>query len=130
MTDSLREKLMSILTGVANVYQSEAEAGEYPYVVFDLISTPVMDKDGVHHFNGDTTIRVVGDEIDDVDTLTASVEGAISSGMHDSTFGSILLTTDKDCVAGIWTTELHYTLKQHADWVEPTPEPTEQTQSE
>ena len=130
MTDSLRAKLVSILSSVATIHLSEASKDSYPWVVYDMTTAPLLSKDGVEGFRGEAKIRIVGDDFDALDTLRASVESAISTGMHDSTFGSWLISTDKECVEDLWTIELNYTLKQHADWVEPTPEPTEQTESE
>ena len=130
MTDSLRDKLVNVLADVVPIYLSEADTEAYPWAVCDMTTHPVQDKDGVCGYTGDATIRLVGQDPGALDTLRSSVESAIATGMHDSTFGSWLISTDKECVEDLWTIELNYTLKQHADWVEPTPEPTEQTQSE
>ena len=125
MIDSIRAKLVSVLSDAVDVYQSEAETDAYPYVVYDVTSSPVLDKDGVRGFVGDTKVRIVGVEFDVIDNLRAQVESAILSGMHDDTFFSKLNTTDKECVDGVWTIELSYTLKQYADWAQPVEQTTE-----
>ena len=87
MTDSLREKLVYVCTNVADLYLSESETDSYPYVVYDMISTPLQTKDGVAGYTGDTKIRIVGQDLDNLDTIRSSIETAISTGMHDTSFG-------------------------------------------
>ena len=124
MTDALLDKLNAVLSGVTTrVNLSEAETEEYPYVVFDITSSPLRDKAGVWGFSGDTKIRIVGDDIFNVEPLLDDIEDAISSEMSDGVFSSKLIDTSKECVDGIWTIELNYTLKQYADWA-PTVEQT------
>lgn len=119
MKDTLREKLSSVLEGVVDIYSSEAEENSYPYAVYEMTTAPIYDKDGISHFEGDATIMLVGDSFDDLDDARADVENAIATQMRDSSFSSRLRTIDKDCVEGIWTIELTYTLKQYAEWAQP-----------
>ena len=116
MTDSLREKLVNTCAPVAPLYLSETELDSYPYVVYDMTTDPVITKDGIAGYKGDTSIRIVGQDLEALDTIRAGIESAISLGMHDSFFGSNLTEITKECDNGIWTIELTYTLKQYADW--------------
>lgn len=122
MTDSLRDKLVAVLSGVATVNLSEDAKDSYPWVVYDMTTHPIMDKDGICGYSGDATIRLVDKDPDALDTLRASVENAIATGMRDSAFSSKLNDITKECVEDVWTIELTYTLKQYADWEQPTPE--------
>lgn len=122
MTDSLRDKLVAVLSGVATVNLSEDAKDSYPWVVYDMTTHPIMDKDGICGYSGDATIRLVDKDPDALDTLRASVENAIATGMRDSAFSSKLDDITKECVEDVWTIELTYTLKQYADWEQPTPE--------
>ena len=119
MTDSLRAKLTDTCKSVISLNLSEAEQDTYPYAVYDMTTVPLMDKDGVYGFSGDTTIRIVGPEKQSLEVLRAGIESAILSGMNDSAFTSKLNDTTKECVDGMWIIELTYTLKQYADWVKP-----------
>ena len=119
MTDSLREKLVYVCTNVADLYLSESETDSYPYVVYDMISTPLQTKDGVAGYTGDTKIRIVGQDLDNLDTIRSSIETAISTGMHDTSFGYNLRDVTKECTDGIWTIEMNYVLRQYADWTQP-----------
>lgn len=125
MTDSLREKLNSVLSPLCDVHLSEAEVDNYPYVVVDLPTTPLRDKDGIYGFSGEARIRVVGDDFDICDGISGNIADAIAREMHDDVFYSILRDIDKECVDGVWTIELNYTLKQYADW-----EPQAETENE
>ena len=119
MIDSIRIKLKSILASIAGINLSEADASSGPYVVYDLTTAPVLSKDGIESYRGDAKFRIVGRDIDTLDVIRASVESAIASGMRDGVFGSFLLDITKECVEDLWTIELNYTLKQYADWVQP-----------
>ena len=130
MTDSLRDKLVAVLSGVATVNLSEDAKDSYPWVVYDMTTHPIMDKDGICGYSGDATIRLVDKDPDALDTLRASVENAIASGMRDSAFSSKLNDITKECVEDVWTIELTYTLKQYADWEQPTPEENVQTNTD
>lgn len=113
MTDTLRSQLVSTLSDAeVTVLLSEAETQAYPFVTYEMTVNPVRDKDGVHAFTGLTTIRVVSDDFDEADEIRAEVEEAIEDGMQDETYSSRLTATDKDCLNGVWTIELSYTLKQ------------------
>ena len=124
MTDTLIQKLTSVIDPLApvdddnlpKVYLSEAETDDYPYVVFDITSSPLRDKDGVYGFRADTKIRVVGNSFNVIDPIQAGIQDAIEDEMNDGTFSARLLDATKECVDGIWTVELNYTLKQYADW--------------
>ena len=130
MIDSLRSKLVDTLAGIIDLHLSEAEENSYPYAVYDLTSSPLMDKDGVYAYSGDTTIRIVGDVFKEIDDIRSQVESAILSQMHGEVFSSRLNDVTKECTGGIWTIELTYTLKQYADWAQPTPEENVQTNTD
>ena len=119
MTDSLREKLVYTCKDVCNLNLSEAEQDNYPYVVFDMTTSPLKDKDGIYAYSGDTSIRIVGTVLSALETLRSSIESAIETGMRNESFSSTLADVNEECTDGIWTIELNYTLKQYADWSEP-----------
>lgn len=119
MTDSLRDRLAYACKDVLRPALSEAEKEKYPYAVYDITTTALRDKDGIYAFSGDTTIRVVSNADEEVDTNAAAIQNAIATGMNDEFFSSRLVDCQKECVDGIWTIEMTYTLKQYADWAEP-----------
>ena len=119
MTDSLRDRLAYACKDVCVLALSEDEDPNYPYAVYDMTSTPLRDKDGVYGYSGDTRIRVVSNDPDEVDTLAASIQSAIATGMQDQDFYSRQDDYAKECTEGIWIIEMNYTLKQYADWSEP-----------
>jgi len=119
MTDSLRDRLAYACKDVCVLALSEDEDPNYPYAVYDMTSTPMRDKDGVYGYSGDTRIRVVSNDPDEADTLAASIQSAIATGMHDEAFYSRQDDYTKECISGIWTIEMNYTLRQYADWSEP-----------
>lgn len=128
MTENLRTTLVAILTDAGvEVRLSEDEAREYPFVTYEMTVTPVMDKDGVCKYVGDTFVRIVSDDFGEADAIRATVESAIEAGMgYGQIYCSRLISTDKDCVNDVWTIELYYNLAQYGD--EPvTPEPANQT---
>lgn len=116
MTERLRTQLVSILTDAgADVRLSEDEARNYPFVTYEMTVTPVLDKDGVCKYTGETYVRVVSDDFDEADAIRATVEAAIEAGMgQGSVFGSRLVNSNKDCVSDIWTLELFYILSQYS----------------
>ena len=115
MTDSLRTQLRSILASAGvEVRLSEDEKKGYPFVTYEMTSNPVRDKDGVCKFVGETYVRVVSDKFDEADDLRVVVEAAIEEGMGNGVqYCSRLISTDKDCVNGVWTIELYYSLAQY-----------------
>ena len=119
MTDSLRDRLAYACKDVCILALSEDEDPNYPYAVYDMISTPMLDKDGVYGYSGDTRIRVVSNDPDEAATLAESIQGAIATGMRDEAFSYTMDDYDMGCTGGIWTIEMNYTLKQYADWSEP-----------
>lgn len=119
MTDSLRDRLAYACKDVCVLALSEDEDPNYPYAVYDMTSTPMRDKDGVYGYSGDTRIRVLSNDPDEADTLAASIQSAIATGMHDEVFYSRQDDYTKECFSGIWTIEMNYTLRQYADWSEP-----------
>ena len=119
MTDSLRNKLSYVCKDVCRVALSEEEKQSFPYAVYDMTSEALVDKDGIYAYSGDTKIRVVSNDPNEVDTTAAAIQGAIANGMQDSYFSSRLIDSTKECVEGIWSLEMNYTLKQYADWAEP-----------
>jgi hypothetical protein len=114
MTENLRAQLVSLLTTAGvNVRLSEDETKEYPFVTYEMTVTPVMDKDGVYKFVGETYIRVVSEDFDEADQIRADVEAAIELGMgYGAAYSSRLINSNKDCVNGVWTLELYYSLTQ------------------
>lgn len=114
MTDNLRTHLVSLLTAAGvDVRLSEDEAKAYPFATYEMTVTPAMDKDGVYKYVGDTYVRVISDDFDEADAIRASIEEAIEAGMgHGEAYGSRLIDSDKECVSGVWTLELYYTLTQ------------------
>lgn len=116
MTENLRTTLVAILTDAGvEVRLSEDETREYPFVTYEMTVTPVMDKDGVCKYVGDTFVRIVSDDFGDADAIRATVESAIEAGMGLGTvFGSRLVNSNKDCVSDIWTLELYYILSQYS----------------
>ena len=115
MTESLRTTLVAILTNAGvEVRLSEDEAKEFPFVTYEMTVTPVMDKDGVCKFVGDTYVRIVSDDFGEADAIRATVETAIEAGMgHGMVYSSRLINSNKDCVSDIWTLELYYSLSQY-----------------
>ena len=117
MTESLRTKLVSLLTTAkVDVRLSEDETKAYPFVTYEMTVNPVRDKDGVCKYTGETYIRIVSDDFPEADTIRATVESAIETGMgYGQIYCSRLISTDKDCVNDVWTIELYYNLAQYGD---------------
>ena len=114
MTENLRTQLVSLLTDAGvEVRLSEDETKDYPFVTYEMTVNPVTDKDGVYKFVGETYIRVVSEDFDEADQIRAAVEEAVELGMgHGAVYSSRLVNSNKDCVSGVWTLELDYTLTQ------------------
>ena len=118
MTESLRTQLVSLLTTAGvTIRLSEDESKDYPFVTYEMTVNPLRDKDGVYGFSGGTYIRSVSEVFEEADALRVTIEEAIESGMgmNNATFGSRLVSIDKDCVSGVWTIELYYLLRQYGD---------------
>lgn len=116
MTESLRTQLVSLLTTAhVDVRLSEDETKEYPFVTYEMTVNPVRDKDGVCKYVGETYVRIVSDKFSEADTIRETVESAIGTGMgYGAQYSSRLISCDKDCVNGVWTIELYYSLSQYS----------------
>lgn len=113
MTERLRTKLWSVLTQAGiSIELSEAETDKYPYVTYEMTVNPIRDKDGIRGYSGITVVRAISDDFDEADGLADEVIEVIGDTMMDATFSSRLTAVEKDCVNGVWTIELNYTLRQ------------------
>ncbi len=115
MTESLRTQLVSILADAGvDVRLSEDETKVYPFVTYEMTVNPVRDKDGVCKYVGETYVRVVSDKFSEADAIRETVEAAVEGAMgYGEQYCSRLISSDKDCVNGVWTIELYYTLAQY-----------------
>ena len=115
ITETLRTTLEAVLSAAGvNLWLSEAETRDYPYVTYEMTVNPLRSKDGVYGSLGNTLIRVVSDNIEEAEVNLTKVVAAVEEGLSDNTYSSRLISIDKDCVDGVWTLELNYTLKQHS----------------
>lgn len=81
MTEYLHEKLVDTLRAHdVNPALSEDEIDCYPYVTFELPVEYRYTKDGPYKIVGNLTIRSVSDDIDEAESLRASIESAIAQG--------------------------------------------------
>lgn len=112
MTDTLREKLVSLVSGIVPVTLSESEVGEYPYCTYEMRTEPTYAKDRVARIMGETNLFIVSKVFSEADGIRAEIEEAIASGMSDAQWGAKLTATSKTCYEGVWTIELNYTLIQ------------------
>jgi len=118
MTDSLRAILVYTCKSVCPLVLSEDEVDDFPYAVYDMTTTALSDKDGIYAYSGETKLRVVSNDKSEADTTAAALQSAISA-LRGGTISARLVDVTKECVEGIWTIEINYTLKQYADWSEP-----------
>jgi len=125
MTDSLRAILVYACRGVCPLALSEDEVKVYPYAVYDMTTFPMLDKDGIYGYAGDTRIRVVSDKKAEADTVADALRAAIVA-LRGEVFFPKLVDVTKECVEGIWNIEMNYILKQYAEWSEPESEQTNQ----
>lgn len=111
--ETLRDTLASVIeaTGVP-VNQSEAESGVYPFVTYEMTVNPLRTKDGVYGYLGTSIIHIVSNDFDEADAVREAVEEAIEAAMVTEKYSARETSIDKDCLDGIWTIELNYTLKQ------------------
>ena len=143
MTEYLHEKLVDTLRahGV-NPALSEDEIDGYPYLTFELPVEYRYTKDGPYKIVGNLTIRSVSDDIDEAESLRASIESAIAQGFggpssaepaeeagenqepaeaedavsHEYdiyTFSARITDVRSDCMDGVWVIELDYILNQY-----------------
>lgn len=114
INDNLRYKLVDTISNVVEVHLSEASEETYPYVVYDMTTSPDLSKDGIEGYTGDAKIRIVGQSLDALDDLRNDIQLTIEEEMHSDVYGAFLVDVTKECVEDLWTIEMNYTLKQYA----------------
>ena len=112
MIDKIAIALTAAVGDIVPFYYSEAEEDTYPYAVYNLVSTPVYTKDGVHRIDGSVTLSVFAEDLDNADRLMSQIDGAITAQMNNSEFSAHLIRTSEECVNGIWSENYVYLIKQ------------------
>lgn len=112
MKESIGIKVNEIASRYVGFYLAEAETESYSYAVYTNDVTPFYTKDGVHHYESDVVITIYAQDLDKADKIAEQIHAAISAEMRNGQFSSRLRSSYPDCVEGIWSRELSYTIKQ------------------
>ena len=110
MTESIGEMLVTRVGLVVPLFLAEAATEAYPYAVYELTATQFRTKDGVYKITAEPRIRIYDTDFDTADTKATAIRAAveISSDQYIVEFRSV----SKDCVDGVWVSELVYFVKQ------------------
>ena len=105
MEETIGIKVTEIASRYVDFYLAEAEVEAYPYAVYTSSVTPVYTKDGVHHYESSVVITIYG--------IARSIHADITAEMRSGQYGSRLTSNYPDCVEGVWSRKLTYTIKQY-----------------
>lgn len=116
MTDDMKETIGIKLNEIASQFVAfslaEAETESYPYAVYTTDIAPTYTKDGVHHYDATVTLTVYALDLDTADYLADGINAAIIEQMRGDAYSARLMSSRPDCVEGIWSRELSYTIRQ------------------
>lgn len=112
MKESIGTKVNEIGSRYVDFYLAEAETEGYPYAVYTNSVTPFHTKDGIHHYESNVVITIYALDLDKADRIAEQIHAAITAEMRSGQFSSRLTSSYPDCVEGIWSRELSYTIKQ------------------
>lgn len=110
--DRIGIKLNEIASRFVAFSLAEAETRTYPYAVYSVDTTPVYTKDGISHYAATVEVTVYSKDLDQVDSLASKINEAVMTEMRLPPFSSWLNSSSPDCVEGIWSRKLSYTIKQ------------------
>lgn len=112
MKESIGIKINEIASRYVDFYLAEAETESYPYAVYTNSVTPFHTKDGIHHYESNVVITIYAQDLDKADRIAEQIHAAITAEMQSGQFSSRLTSSYPDCVEGIWSRELSFTIKQ------------------
>lgn len=113
MKETIGIRLNELISKYVDIYLAEAETEEYPYAVYTSDITPVYVKDGIHHYQADVVITVYAKDLDIINPIVDKILDAVAADMSGGKFSARLTRDHSDCMDGVWSRELNYTINQY-----------------
>lgn len=113
MKETIGIRLNELISKYVDIYLAEAETEEYPYAVYTSDITPVYVKDGIHHYQADVVITVYAKDLDIINPIVDNILDAVAADMSGGKFSARLTRDHSDCMDGVWSRELNYTINQY-----------------
>lgn len=113
MKETIGIRLNELISKYVDIYLAEAETEEYPYAVYSSDITPVYVKDGIHHYQADVVITVYAKDLDIINPIVEKILDAVAADMSGGKFSARLTRDHSDCMDGVWSRELNYTINQY-----------------
>lgn len=113
MKETMGIRLNELISKYVDIYLAEAETEEYPYAVYTSDITPVYVKDGIHHYQADVVITVYAKDLDIINPIVDNILDAVAADMSGGKFSARLTRDHSDCMDGVWSRELNYTINQY-----------------
>lgn len=113
MKETIGIRLNELISKYVDIYLAEAETEEYPYAVYTSDITPVYVKDGIHHYQADVVITVYAKDLDIINPIVDKILDAVAADMSGGKFSARLTRDHPDCMDGVWSRELNYTINQY-----------------
>lgn len=113
MKETIGIRLNELISKYVDIYLAEAETEEYPYAVYTSDITPVYVKDGIHHYQTDVVITVYAKDLDVINPIVDKILDAVAADMSGGKFSARLTRDHSDCMDGVWSRELNYTINQY-----------------
>lgn len=110
--ESIGIKLNGIASRFVEFSLAEAETESYPYAVYTSDIAPLYSKDGIHQYEAAVVVTIYAKDLDSADALAGKIDSAIMEEMRNDQYSARLTSSYPNCVEGIWTRELSYTIKQ------------------
>ena len=113
MKETIGIRLNELISKYVDIYLAEAETEEYPYAVYTPDITPVYVKDGIHHYRADVVITVYAKDLDIINPIVDKILDTVAADMSGGKFSARLTRDHPDCMDGVWSRELNYTINQY-----------------
>lgn len=113
MKETIGIRLNELISKYVDIYLAEAETEEYPYAVYTSDITPVYVKDGIHHYQADVVITVYAKDLDIINPIVDKILDTVAADMSGGKFSARLTRDHSDCMDGVWSRELNYTINQY-----------------
>lgn len=107
------EDFETAVSGIVTCYLAEAETNEYPFLVYDQFTTPVVTKDGIEGFDALLACTIYGRDPDEVEDIAGAVSAAVMTAECMQPYGLHPETIDRDCNNGIWEYSLAWNIHQN-----------------
>jgi hypothetical protein len=115
MIDSelIGDAFVDAVKDIAPCFLAEAEADDYPFIVYNQTIVPLMGKDGVCGLESSFVATIVSNDFEEAEDIAGAVAAAMRTAESMQPYAVYPNTINRDCTNKVWEIELTWTIRQH-----------------